>query len=105
VLAFAYRKRTTAFLRGPATKLALVEQLVAGRPRLTGAELADLQVPADLETWGPHRDALTEQIARLLDEGQVMVETVERLVCRLYGVPESLEEAVVAHAQDRASAP
>jgi len=39
----------------------------------------------------------------LLEEGRVLVEAVERLVCRLYGLPVDLEDGVVAHAVRRAA--
>jgi hypothetical protein len=38
------------------------------------------------------------------DEGRVLVEAAERLVCRLYNVPPDLEEAVIEHAARRAAA-
>lgn len=37
-----------------------------------------------------------------LSDGRALVESVERLVCRLYGLPRELEDAVVDHAIARA---
>jgi len=42
------------------------------------------------------------EVAELLDEGRILVEAIELLVCRLYDVPPDLEEAVLAHAAARA---
>ncbi len=46
--------------------------------------------------------ARAAKVHGLMDDGRVLVEAAERIVCRLYGLSADLEDAVVDHAHRRA---
>ncbi len=65
-------------------------------------ELGALILPRELGRFAEQLEERATEVAELLDEGRVLVEAVERLVCRLYALPPDLEEAVLVHAARRA---
>ena len=103
-LVFTHARRTTAEVVGPARRLALLMKLLEGRQRLMPADLEAALLPRDLDVFANWCKARQIEVTELLEEGRVLVEAVERIVCRLYGVPPELEEAVVRHATERAVA-
>lgn len=102
-LAFSYRRHETVRVSGPAARLDLLEQLVAGRPRPLLGELEAIELPRDLDAYRAELARREAVIERLLVEGRDLVERAERLVCRLYGCSAELEEAVIARAAARAA--
>ena len=78
--------------------------VLEGSKRLMPAGLEGTLLPRDLDAFGTFCDSRRTEVGELLEEGRVLVEAVERLVCRPYGVPVELEEAVVRHAAARAVA-
>ena len=101
VLRFIRGRQETARVRGPEARLRLVVDLVAGRS-LMPAALVALLLPRDLDAFEARLEGTRLEAAELLDEGRILVEAIELLVCRLYDVPPDLEEAVLAHAAARA---
>ena len=101
LMPFTRARRETGRVEGPAERLRVLDELVAGRS-LMPHELAGLLLPRDLSAFDDHLEERTREVAELLDEGRALVEAVERLVCRLYALPADLEEAVLAHAAHRA---
>ncbi len=73
-------------MEGPAERLRLFDELVAGRSPMPH-ELDALLLPRDLNAFDRRVEAKTHEVAELLDEGRALVEAVERLVCRLYALP------------------
>jgi len=71
--------------------------------RLLASELASVLVPRDLEALGRRRLEVAEEVEGLLASGRGLVETAERLVCRLYGLPPELEDRVIEHAVTRSA--
>lgn len=104
VLVFTRARQTTAEVRGPARRLELLGLLLEGGRRLMPADLEAILLPRDLDAFAGWRELRRTEVAELLEAGRVLVEAVERIVCRLYGVPPELEEAVVRHAAARAVA-
>jgi type I restriction-modification system DNA methylase subunit len=103
-LAFGRRRRISARVTGPPDRLELLAKLVAGSGRLMPAGLEGTLLPKDLGAFHSRLQREAQGIQELLDEGRALVEAVERLVCRLYGVSADLEEAVIEHAARRAAA-
>jgi hypothetical protein len=103
VMRFTRARKETARVEGPAERLSVLDELVAGRS-LMPHDLAGLLLPRDLGAFDHHVEERMREVTELLDEGRALVEAVERLVCRLYAVPPDLEEAVLAHAATRAQA-
>lgn len=75
---------------------------VLGAAQVDRAALEATVLPRDLALHRAEVGAVTSRVDLLLDAGRALVEVVERAVCRLYAVPADLEEAVVAHAVERA---
>jgi hypothetical protein len=88
-----------ARVSGDPDRLDLLERLLAGR---TPDDLGATVLPKDLLAFESRVDARTKLVQRLLEEGRVLVEEVERLVCALYELPDDLTDEVVAHAVRRA---
>src|SRR5207302_3360510 len=88
---------------GRPDRLELLAQLVSGSTRLMPTEFERTLLPKDLRAFANRLDREAKESQELLDEGRALVEAVERLVCRLYGVPAELEEAVIEHAARRAT--
>lgn len=103
-LVFTRARQTTAEVRGPARRLELLALLLEGGRRLMPADLEGTLLPRDLDTFAGWCELRRAEVAELLEAGRVLVEAVERIVCRLYGVSPELEEAVVRHAAERAVA-
>lgn len=102
-LEFRYREQTTALVRGPEQKLALLERFVTLKKKLLARDLQGQLLPRDVNAFEARVTTAQEEVDGLLKSGRVLVEAAERLVCRLYGLSRELEEAVVAHAMGRAS--
>ncbi|MEX2253616.1 MAG: hypothetical protein WD649_05635 [Thermoleophilaceae bacterium] len=67
------------------------------------SDVEGVLIPSDLEAFAASTAKQTEDVLWLLECGRSLVESVERLVCRLYGVPAELEDDVVASAVARAA--
>lgn len=104
VLVFAYRRKVTARVDGPASKLMLLGELLADKAKLMPADLLKAEVPRDVEGFKKEVEAAQKEVGDLVAQGRTLVEVAERLVCALYGVSSALEDEVVAHAVTRASA-
>jgi hypothetical protein len=104
VLVFAYRRKVTARVDGPASKLMLLGELLADKAKLMPADLLKAEVPLDVEAFKEAVEEAQGEVGNLIARGRTLVEAAERLVCALYGVPPELEEEVVAHAVARAKA-
>jgi len=100
-LRFTRGRGLTGRVRGSRERLGLLALLVAGRS-LMPRELETQVLPRDLGAFARHVETKRFEAKELLDEGRTLVEAVERLVCRLYGLPTDLEGAVIAHAARRA---
>lgn len=66
------------------------------------AELEAVRLPHDLAQLAAVAAQREDEVKEHLDAGRLLVETAERLVCRLYALPQELEDAVIAHATERA---
>ena len=102
-LVFERARQRSARVSGPAARLALLARLVGSERRLMPADLLATLLPRDLGFFEAHCAQHRAALRDLLEEGRVLVEAVERLVCRLYGLPADLEDGVVAHAVARAA--
>lgn len=100
---FSYRRRPVARVDGPAEKLMLLAELLADTAKLQPADLLATEVPRDIEAFRAGVESAGEEVGRLLGDGRVLVEGVERLVCALYAIPLDLTDEVVAHATTRAA--
>ena len=98
---FRQRHSVSARVTGRPDRLELLAQLVSGSTRLMPTEFERTLLPKDLRAFANRLDREANESQELLDEGRALVEAVERLVCRLYGVPAELEEAVIEHAARR----
>jgi hypothetical protein len=101
-LTFRHRRRVTATVGGAPNRVALLAEIVGSR-QMDAADLLSALLPTDLGAFrliGTERDA---EIRCLVAEGRALVEIAERLVGRLYAVPDALVEAVVRHAAARAA--
>jgi len=103
-LVFQHSRKVTARVAGPERRIEFLTRMLEGSQRLLPAGLEGTLLPRDLDAFEAFCDARRTEVGELLEEGRVLVETVERLVCRLYDVPAELEEAVVRHAAERAVA-
>ncbi|HEX7292741.1 MAG TPA: hypothetical protein VF250_16595, partial [Conexibacter sp.] len=103
VLRFRHRRTITATVAGPQARLELLLQTLPADGRLTGEQLRAARVPFDLDAFERTVARRQAELQRLLDDGRALVESVERLVCALYGVPDALTERVVASAVARAA--
>ncbi|MGI8845508.1 MAG: hypothetical protein ACR2HC_04935 [Thermoleophilaceae bacterium] len=103
-LVFTRARQRTAEISGPAPRLELLARVLEGRKRLMPSELQACLLPRGLDEFADWCATKRTEVSELLDEGRVLVEVVERIVCRLYDVPLELEEAVVLHAAGRAVA-
>ena len=92
-------RQETGRVTGDPARLDLLEELLARRD---GDRLGSLLLPKDLNALERAATERRDEVVRLLAEGRRLAEEVERLVCRLYDVPDELAEAVVAHAVERA---
>lgn len=102
-LEFRYSRQTTVTVTGPTPRLKLLWALVVRRDGLMLDDLERTLLPRDVPRFEGLDRQREEEIAALLDRGRALVELAERLVCRLYGVPSELEDAVIAHASERAA--
>lgn len=103
-LELVHRRLVTRAVEGPDGRLELLAAVAAARPAARAGDLDGMLLPVDLPGFRVRADAASAEIERLLVEGRDLVETVERLVCRLYGVDAELEDEVVARAVARVSA-
>jgi len=101
-LTFSYRRTTTGHIEGPREALALLARLLGGRTGLRRGDVEATELPNDLGAFAELVDQRRAVVQDLLDQGRTLVERAERLVCGLYEVPTELEEAIVAHAAQRA---
>ena len=101
-LVFRHSRKVTARVSGEMERLALLSALIGAERKLLLKDLEAIQMPKDLAAFDGHLLARQSEIHALLDLGRAMVESVERLVCRLYDVPRELEDEVVASAVARA---
>jgi hypothetical protein len=93
-----------ASVSGPPDRLELLAKLAAGSSRLMPAGLESTLLPKDISAFRDRMQREANDIQERLDEARALVEAVERLGCRLYGVAADLEEAVIEHAAKRAAA-
>lgn len=100
-LIFRHARRLTARVEGPPERLALLADLIGTR-RIMPEDLRTTIVPASLTMLAAEVVRSQDQIDGLLDIGRRLVESVERLVCALYGVPDPLTDLVVESAVARA---
>lgn len=101
-LTFRRARHITATVTGPSERLALLERLVSRNAKLLSGELDRRLLPRDLTAYNDAVQERRRTITLLLQDGRLLVEATERLVCRLYSVPRELEDAIVAHAAARA---
>lgn len=100
LLRFRRARQLTAAVEGPEERLALLARVVDRRA--LPADLERTRLPKDLPRFAVVCERRLAEIDRLLMEGRDLVERAERLVCRLYGLPDELTEEVVASAVQRA---
>lgn len=101
-LTFVYKRTTTGEVTGPPELLTLLARLLHGRTGLRREAVERVELPSDSNAFSALVEDRQATVQTLLDEGRRLVEEAERLVCDLYDVPSELEEAVVAHAAQRA---
>jgi hypothetical protein len=101
-LTFLYGRATTGEVTGPPHLLTLPARLLHGRTGLRREDAERIELPSDPDAFSALVEDRQATVQTLLDEGRRLVEEAERLVCALYDVPSELEEAVVAHAAQRA---
>ncbi|CAN5140240.1 hypothetical protein BH20ACT16_BH20ACT16_10740 [soil metagenome] len=99
-LVFTHARKPTARVEGPPARLELLAHLV-GSARLMPDDLRTARMPVDLDAFFGELARRQDEIDELLDAGRQLVEAVERLVCRLYGIPDALTDLVVASAVTR----
>ena len=102
VLCFRHSRRVTARVEGPRERLELLLQTLPAGSRMTAGELRTARVPVDLYAFDQAVMQRQTHIQQLLEDGRLLVEAVERLVCALYAVPDALTERVIASAVSRA---
>lgn len=102
VLRFRHSRKLTATVEGPRERLELLLRTLPVNGRLMGDDLRAARVPVSLDAFERALAQRQGEIQRLLDDGRTLVEVVERLVCALYAVPDSLTERVIASAISRA---
>ena len=64
-------------------------------------DLRTARMPVSLDALAAATIRRQEEVDMLLDEGRRLVESIERLVCKLFDVPDALTELVVASAVTR----
>ena len=99
VLAFRRGKSETGRMTGTPERIDLLVALI-GSGRVENPSV--ILLPKNLPAYLALRVAEADVVRELLEQGRVLVERVERLVCALYDVPDELTEAVVDHAVARA---
>ncbi len=99
-LVFTHARRTTARVEGPRERLVLLDELVASA-RLLPDDIRRVRMPVSLDALSAETTRRQEEVETLLNEGRRLVEAIERLVCRLFAVPDSLADLVVASAVTR----
>jgi hypothetical protein len=102
VLRFRHSRKLTATVEGPRERLELLLRTLAANGRLMGDDLRTARVPVSLDAFERAVAQRQGEIQRLLDDGRTLVEVVERLVCALYAMPDTLTERVIASAVSRA---
>jgi hypothetical protein len=100
-LLFSHARKPTARVEGPPDRLALLASVV-GSARLMPDDLRSAKLPLSLGALAARVAARQREIDDLLLKGRALVESVERLVCRLYDLPDSLTDLVVQSAVSRA---
>ncbi len=101
-LRFRHSRKVTATVDGPPERLALLLQTLPTNGRMVGDDLRAARVPVDLADFEAAVDRRQTEVQQLLDDGRMLVEAVERLVCALYAVPDALTERIVTSAVARA---
>lgn len=100
-LVFTHSRRATARVDGPHDRVALRQDML-GAERMMPDDLLSARLPANLGAFAEEIARRQGEIDDLLAVGRELVEVVERLVCALYGVPDSLTDSVVESAVTRA---
>lgn len=99
-LVFTHGRKQTAAVAGPADRIGLLAYVIGTR-RLTPDDLRVVPVPRNLAELEVEVARRQSHIDELLSAGRTLVETIERLVCRLYGLPDALTDLVVESAVTR----
>ena len=99
-LVFTHARKVTAQVEGPPERLTLLMDLL-GSARLLALDLPAAMMPASLDVFAAEVVRCQNEIDGLLDVGRRLVEATERLVCKIYAVPDSLADQVVASAVTR----
>ena len=100
-LVFTHARKPTARVEGPDDRLELLASVI-GSARLMPDDLRATRLPVSLDAFAARVAARQAEVDDLLLTGRALVEAVERLVCRLYGLPDPLTELVVQSAVSRA---
>jgi len=100
-LVFTHARKPTARIEGPDDRLALLARVI-GSARLMAQDLRAARLPVSLELFATQIAGRQREVDELLLDGRLLVESVERLVCRLYGLPDGLTELVIGSAVARA---
>lgn len=100
-LVFRHSRKITAEVTGPERRLAFV-LLSARDPKMLSEDLKQVPLPKQMSELEKLLDVRAAEIDGILQSGRRLVEAAERLVCRLYGVSREIEDAVIAHAIERA---
>jgi hypothetical protein len=100
-LVFSHARETTARVEGPHDRLSLLAELV-GSTRIMADDLRGTVLPVSVQALAAHLVRRQDRVDDLLDIGRQLVESVERLVCGLYSVPDALTELVIESAVTRA---
>lgn len=100
-LTFRHAFRITARIEGPTDRVALLADLL-GAARMMPEDLRSARVPVGLDAFAEEVTRRQDEIDDLLGIGRHLVEAVERIVCRLYGLTDQLADLVVESAVVRA---
>jgi hypothetical protein len=96
-LVFTHARKLTARVEGPHDRLIMLAELV-GSTRLMPEDLRICRMPLNLDAFAAEVARRQDKIDDLLDVGLGLVDAVERLVCKLYGVPDAITDLVVESA-------
>lgn len=102
-LVFTHARKPTARVEGPADRLALLAETLGSR-RPMPEDLRSARLPVNLHALAAEVARRQDEIDDLLLFGRQLVEVVERVVCRLYDLPDALTELVIESAVQRSGA-